>query len=53
MGHRLGSAIPTIPAFESQQAYLKRHGLLLPAECRQIPEPVRYLLRIEAATRWK
>lgn len=41
------------PAFESQRVYLKRHGLLLPAERRQIPEPVRYPLRIEAATRWK
>jgi hypothetical protein len=41
------------PAFESQRVYLKRHGLLLPAERRQIPEPVRYPLRIEAARRWK
>lgn len=41
------------PAFESQRVYLKRHGLLLPAERRQIPEPVRYPLHIEAATRWK
>lgn len=41
------------PAFESQRAYLRRHGLLLPAERRQVPEPVRYPLRIEAATRWK
>lgn len=41
------------PAFESQRAYLKCHGLLLPAERRQVPEPVRYPLRIEAATRWR
>ncbi|GAB2582498.1 hypothetical protein GCM10027066_24880 [Dyella jejuensis] len=41
------------PAFESQRAYLKRHSLPLPAERRQVPEPVRYPLRIEVATRWK
>jgi hypothetical protein len=41
------------PEFETQRIYLKRHGLLLPAERRKIAEPYPHPLRIEAATRWK
>ncbi|URL57015.1 hypothetical protein IM816_10095 [Luteibacter flocculans] len=41
------------PEFETQRAYLKRHGLLLPEERRKIDEPFLHPLRIEAATKWK
>lgn len=41
------------PVFESQHAYLKRHGLLLPAERRKIAEPYPHPLRIERAMQWK
>lgn len=34
------------PEFETQRAYLKRHGLLLPAERRKIAEPFPHPLRI-------
>lgn len=43
----------TPPEFETQRAYLKRHGLLLPAEKRSIAEPFPHPLRIEPAARWK
>ena len=35
------------PVFESQHVYLKRHGLLLPAELRKIAEPYLHPQRIE------
>lgn len=41
------------PLFESQHAYLKRHGLQHPAERRPIAEPFPHPLRIEPAARWK
>lgn len=41
------------PEFETQRAYLKRHGLLLPAERRKIVEPCPHPLHIETAGRWK
>jgi hypothetical protein len=45
---------PDNPAvFESQHAYLKRHGLLHPAERRAVGERFPYPLRVEPAARWK
>jgi hypothetical protein len=41
------------PVFESQRTYLKRHGLLLPAERRKIEEPFPHPLRIVAGGKWK
>lgn len=41
------------PVFESQHAYLKRHGLLHPAERRAVAEPAPHPLRIEPEKRWK
>lgn len=41
------------PVFESQHAYLKRHGLLLSAERRKIAEPFPHPLRIEPARIWR
>jgi len=41
------------PAFESQHAYLKRHGLQHPAERRPIAEPFPHPLRIEPEKRWR
>jgi hypothetical protein len=38
------------PVFESQHAYLKRHGLLLPAERRSVTEPYPHPLRIEGSS---
>ena len=40
------------PVFESQHAYLKRHGLLLKAERRKITEPFPYPLRIVQSAVW-
>jgi len=40
------------PVFESQHAYLKRHGLQHPAERRPIAEPFPHPLRIEPEKRW-
>jgi hypothetical protein len=40
------------PVFESQHAYLRRHGLLLPAERRPVAEPFPHPLRIEGGRRW-
>lgn len=41
------------PVFESQHAYLKRHGLQHPAERRAIAEPFPHPLRIEPEKRWR
>ena len=41
------------PVFETQRVYLKRHGLLLPAERGRFAEPYPHPLHIEPATRWK
>jgi len=41
------------PEFETQRTYLKRHGLLLPAERRKIAEPYPHPLRIEGSAGWK
>ena len=41
------------PVFESQHAYLKRHGLQYPAERRPVAEPFPHPLRIEPEKRWK